>query len=247
MANEDPRRGGGEGDEGGDDGGRRPPSEWNTEQIPAIPGEYEDVLEFDDVEYAALTESGVGFDPVELRITQAASELVRRYLAPTEKFRGEWRRHWIHLAKKLSLGVFATFVLGYLSGYLARQNLTSGLTILVAIWFLVMAWVLWDVAEWYYDRFVLTNRRLMLIGGLVTRNVAMMPLARVTDMRYTQSPLGRVLKYGTFVLESAGQEQALRIVKNLPDPDDLYLQVVEEMYEQDASEARRRPAPVDDA
>jgi hypothetical protein len=35
-------------------------------------------------------------------------------------------------------------------------------------------------------------------------------------------------------------------VPNLPNPTDLYLQVVEEMYEPEASEARRRPARVDD-
>ena len=57
-------------------------------------------------------------------------------------------------------------------------------------------------------------------------------------MKYEQSPLGRALNYGTFVLESAGQEQALREVKHLPNPNELYLRVVEEMYEPQAVEAR---------
>jgi len=57
-------------------------------------------------------------------------------------------------------------------------------------------------------------------------------------MKYEQSPLGRALNYGTFVLESAGQEQALREIKYLPNPNELYLRVVEEMYEPDAVEAR---------
>ena len=48
--------------------------------------------------------------------------------------------------------------------------------------------------EWYYDRFVLTNKRVMLVEGVVARKVAMMPLTRVTDMKYTQSPLGRVAR-----------------------------------------------------
>ena len=66
----------------------------------------------------------------------------------------------------------------------------------------------------------------------------MMPLVRVTDMKYEQTPTGRALNYGTFVLESAGQEQALREIKNLPNPNELYLRVVEEMYEPQAVEAR---------
>jgi membrane protein YdbS with pleckstrin-like domain len=220
----------------------------NGGDLPGPPDEPTEILEFDDVEYAALTanQAGVGFDRVDLIATREPSDLVRRYLFPTEKFRGEWRRHWIHLVKKLAIGVAATFVLGYLSGYFAKQNVPSGLTILVLVWIVVMGWVLWDVAEWYYDRFILTNKRVMLIEGIISRKVAMMPLARVTDMKYTQSPLGRVLGYGTFELESAGQDQALRNVTNLPNPTDLYLQVVEEMYEPEASEARRRPAKIDD-
>jgi membrane protein YdbS with pleckstrin-like domain len=243
MVTEDPRPG-----DDSDDERRRQPPERNTEPIPTYTAGYDDVIEFDDVEFAALgaNQAGVGFDRVDLIATREPSELVRRYLFPTEKFRGEWRRHWIHLVKRLSIGVLATFVLGYLAGYFAKQNVTSALTILVLIWVIIMGWVLWDVAEWYYDRFILTNKRVMLIEGIISRNVAMMPLARVTDMKYTQSPLGRVLGYGTFELESAGQDQALRNVVNLPNPTDLYLQVVEEMYEPEASEARRRPAQIDD-
>jgi membrane protein YdbS with pleckstrin-like domain len=242
MVNEDPR-------DGDEPEWERLPPEGNTEPIPTYQGPgYDEVIEFDDIEFAALgnAQAGVGFDRVDLIATREPSDLVRRYLFPTEKFRGEWRRHWIHLVKRLTLGVVATFVLGYLSGYFAKQNITSGLTILVLIWIVVMGWVLWDVAEWYYDRFILTNKRVMLIEGIISRRVAMMPLQRVTDMKYTQSALGRVLGYGTFELESAGQEQALRNVPNLPNPTDLYLQVVEEMYEPEASEARRRPAKIDD-
>ncbi len=167
------------------------------------------------------------------------SKLVARYLFPTERFRGEWRRHIIHLAVPLAVGVAATFVLGWLSGFLARQGGMGALTALcVLAWIAVMGYVGWRVADWHFDRFILTNKRVMVVNGIVTRNVAMMPLGRVTDMKYEQSPLGRILNYGTFVLESAGQDQALREVPHLPNPNELYLRVVEEMYEPAAVEAR---------
>src|SRR5262249_18027588 len=106
------------------------------------------------------------------------------------------------------------------------------------VWALVMSWVAWTVADWYFDRFILTNKRLMLVQGLITRKVAMMPLLKVTDMKYEQSPLGRMLNYGTFVLESAGQDQALSKVEHMPNANELYLRIVEEMYEPAAVEAR---------
>jgi hypothetical protein len=74
----------------------------------------------------------------------------------------------------------------------------------------------------------------------------MMPLNKVQDMKYTQSPLGRMLGYGQFEIESASDDHLLRRVPDLPNPTDLYVQVAEEMYEPEASEARRRPAKVDD-
>jgi membrane protein YdbS with pleckstrin-like domain len=173
-----------------------------------------------------------------LPLEDEPSALVARYLFPTERYRGEWRKHWIHLINHILVGALATLALGYLTGFLAKQEMPSLSVIAVVVYALVMGWVAWSVADWYYDRFILTNKRVMVVKGLVTRNVAMMPLLRVTDMKYEQSPLGRMLNYGTFVLESAGQDQALREVKHLPNPNELYLRVVEEMYEPAAVEAR---------
>src|SRR5690606_26887250 len=147
MVSEDPRPG--NNGDGPDDEASHQSSEPPTEQIPTYVGTVDDVIEFDDVEFAALTASqpGGGVDRVDLIATREPSDLVRRYLFPTEKFRGEWRRHWIHLVKRVSIGVVATFVLGYVAGYFARADIATGLTVLVIIWIGVMGWVLWDVAE----------------------------------------------------------------------------------------------------
>ena len=65
----------------------------------------------------------------------------------------------------------------------------------------------------------------MLTTGVISRNVNMMPLAKVTDMSFQRSPMGRLLGYGEFILESAGQDQALSNVDYLPYPEQLYLEV----------------------
>ncbi|MFG1610678.1 PH domain-containing protein [Actinoplanes sp. NPDC049265] len=181
---------------------------------------------------------GTGTSRRVLPLEDEPTALVSRYLFPTERYRGEWKRHWIHLSGPLGIGAGATLLLGYLAGFLTRQNIDGLVTAAVLIWVAVIGWVAWKVFDWYYDRFILTNKRVMVVSGIVTRKVAMMPLARVTDMKYEQSALGRALNYGTFVLESAGQDQALREVKHLPNPNELYLRVVEEMYEPQAVEAR---------
>jgi membrane protein YdbS with pleckstrin-like domain len=173
-----------------------------------------------------------------LPLEDEPSAVVQRYLFPTEKFRGEWKRHWVQLAKEIGIGLAATLGMGYATGYMAKHNAPGGVTIVILAWLAAMIWISWRVGDWWFDRFILTNKRVMVVKGIITRNVAMMPLVRVTDMKYVQSPLGRMLNYGTFELESAGQDQALRKVDNLPNPNELYLRIVEEMYEPEAVEAR---------
>jgi membrane protein YdbS with pleckstrin-like domain len=163
---------------------------------------------------------------------------VARYLFPTEKFRGEWTRHWIHLVREFTVLALATVAFSYATGFLRRHHIPGLSTVALVAWAVVLMWVGGRVYEWQGDRFILTNRRIMLVTGVFTRRVAMMPLVRVTDMKYVQSPLGRILRYGTFEIESAGQDQALRRVANLPNPNELYLRMVEEMYEPEAVEAR---------
>jgi membrane protein YdbS with pleckstrin-like domain len=202
------------------------------------PGEYDSPV-FTPEELEGLGEGGVPGGPRRvLPLEDEPTTLVSRYLFPTERYRGEWKRHWIHLSTPLLIGIGATLLLGYLAGFLTRQNIDGLVTAAVLLWLGVMGWVAWKVGDWYFDRFILTNKRVMVVNGIITRKVAMMPLLRVTDMKYEQSALGRMLSYGTFVLESAGQDQALREVKHLPNPNELYLRVVEEMYEPQAVEAR---------
>lgn len=204
-------------------------------------GPADDLPEFSEEELAGLRfdASGVPLGPRRvLPLEDEPSNMVARYLFPTERYRGEWKRHWIHLTNHLFIGVVATFVLGYFSGFLAKTSFKGLWVFAVVIWAVIMGWIAWKVADWYFDRFILTNKRLMLVNGLITRRVAMMPLIKVTDMKYEQSPLGRMLNYGTFVLESAGQDQALSKVDHMPNPNELYLRIVEEMYEPAAVEAR---------
>lgn len=203
--------------------------------------DYDDLPDITAEEIAGLGADGSGISVGPRRVLPLEDEpspLVARYLFPTERYRGEWRKHWIHLTNHILVGAVATLVLGYLTGFLAKNTIPGLSIIAVVVYAVIMGWVAWSVADWYFDRFILTNKRVMVVKGLITRDVAMMPLLRVTDMKYQQSPLGRMLNYGTFVLESAGQDQALREIKHLPNPNELYLRVVEEMYEPAAVEAR---------
>jgi uncharacterized membrane protein YdbT with pleckstrin-like domain len=88
-----------------------------------------------------------------------------------------------------------------------------------------LIWFGWNWAQWYTEEFVITDRRVLLITGMIGRRVAIMPLSKVTDLTYERSIAGRLLGYGVFVVESAGQNQALSRIDYLPTPDKLYQDV----------------------
>jgi membrane protein YdbS with pleckstrin-like domain len=101
-------------------------------------------------------------------------------------------------------------------------------TVLLVVWllWLVLAGrLLFKIYEWLDDYFVVTSVRLLLARGVFKKTVSMMPLTKVTDMRFVRSPMGRLLGFGTFIVESAGQEQALRTIDHLPYPEQLYIEV----------------------
>jgi len=52
----------------------------------------------------------------------------------------------------------------------------------------------------------------------------------VTDMSYHRTVPGRIFGYGEFILESAGQEQALRKVEWVPHPDATYRIICAEIF-----------------
>jgi membrane protein YdbS with pleckstrin-like domain len=97
-------------------------------------------------------------------------------------------------------------------------------------WLILFLWALVKAATWSVEYFVVTSRRMILTSGLLTRKVAMMPLNKVTDMSFQRSPGGRLFGYGEFILESAGQDQALRNIPFIPYPEQLYLEVCDLLF-----------------
>jgi hypothetical protein len=157
-----------------------------------------------------------------------------RYLLPGET-RVAWTRlHPVVLLKPALIVIGAIVVAGWLKPSREGPLTTAlGLGLLLAV-----GYFLYAVIEWYCDYFEVTDRRLLLVSGLVTRRVAMMPMQKVTDMTYERSPAGLLLGYGTFVLESAGQEQALRQISFLPRPDPLYRAITAQVFGGPAAGAR---------
>jgi len=158
-----------------------------------------------------------------------------RYLLDGERILTAVHQHWAKVAEPAASVVAGLVLVLALDSYLpATLGVVANL--LWWAWFVLVARAIWKILEWRHDWFVATDKRLILTYGLITQKVAMMPLAKVTDMSYNRSPLGRVLGYGTFVMESAGQDQALHRVEWVPQPDQTYRAICAEIFGVDDDE-----------
>jgi hypothetical protein len=187
---------------------------------------------------------------VEVIAALQPSTRTRRYLFPTEKFRGEWRRHWVRWFKELAVGFVLALVT--ITGYHAEvgrlvvdvREVMYAALVSQGVW---VAWVIWRGLTWLKTKLVLTNKRVLLVNGLFRRRVASVPLTKVADILHTKSPLGIVLGYGTVRFTNVPVLRPLWRMADLPRPTELYLRIVEETFEPEAAEARRRlVVPADD-
>jgi uncharacterized membrane protein YdbT with pleckstrin-like domain len=156
--------------------------------------------------------------------TDTVPASVNRYLLPHERQVITVHQHPAILIRPIFEVLIGLAIAGWLSNSVAHGNGTVILVIWV-IWGIVFLRLVVKVFEWGETYFVVTSQRFLLATGIVTRKVNMMPLAKVTDMSFQRSAMGRILGYGEFILESAGQDQALTNVGYLPYPEQLYLEV----------------------
>jgi uncharacterized membrane protein YdbT with pleckstrin-like domain len=97
-----------------------------------------------------------------------------------------------------------------------------------ALAFAIAAHAGWRALSHHMDRFVITNMRVFRVHGVLSQQLATMPLTRILDITVAKPFHGRLLGFGHFVFESAAQEQGLRDIRYVGDPDgrDLAIQRV---------------------
>jgi hypothetical protein len=154
-----------------------------------------------------------------VRVLRFSSSDNDRYLARNEETVLIVRRHVAVLGPPATWAV-AALVAALLFSPISGTSWLSNILWLVAL--VALARFGWAVLLWVNDKIVVTDKRVFELSGILTRNVASMPLRAMTDLTYQRTLSGRMLGYGTFIVESAGQDQALSRIEFLPEPDKVY-------------------------
>jgi uncharacterized membrane protein YdbT with pleckstrin-like domain len=145
---------------------------------------------------------------------------IDEYLLPTERRVIRVRQHWAVMLKDLVLTGLFLVVLVVLERVLPDSVIIDNLTFYLGLVAVLRFTVL--TILWWIERIVITDKRVMLAQGILVHKVGMMPLGKVTDLTFQRSMGGRLLGYGSLIVESAGQIQALNRIDYMPRPEEVY-------------------------
>lgn len=158
--------------------------------------------------------------------------------------------HWITVVKSLpipivlvALVVWADFsVLLHNYGSLPiphfRTILTLGVVAIALLWFIVV-WIRRQSVT-----YTLTDQRILLESGILSRQEKIIPIDRVQDCSTRQTITGRIVGYGRVEIDAAGAQGA-EVLDHLPSPGTFRDQVfVQSEKRRGGGVAAAAPAPV---
>jgi membrane protein YdbS with pleckstrin-like domain len=106
----------------------------------------------------------------------------------------------------------------YLAGRIPAEGGLVGWVrwaVAVAAALVVLRWSVWPFLVWWNTVYVITDRRLVMRQGVISRRGHDMPLTRLNDVTFSHSLLDRMLGCGDLVVESAG-ERGQVVLQDIP-------------------------------
>ncbi|HEY7146759.1 MAG TPA: PH domain-containing protein [Streptosporangiaceae bacterium] len=119
--------------------------------------------------------------------------------------------HWKTLVRPvfvlavLVAAVLAALILLPAGGNMAIVRLVIGAVglVLAVVWFVI------PLLRWRTTSYELTNRRLRLRQGILSRSGRDFPLIRISDVSFSHDLIDRLLRCGKLIVESAGEHGQL--------------------------------------
>jgi membrane protein YdbS with pleckstrin-like domain len=142
----------------------------------------------------------------------------QRFLSPGERVVSVINYHPVVMVPRIAIAV-AVFAFGL---WMSAEGSGFGTVLVIGALVVLLGFFL----DYRLEKLVLTDKRLLEVKGIITRTVSTMPLRALTDLRYTRSPIGLLFGWGTLIVETAGQKQALSTVRYVPNPDQFYGNIV---------------------
>ena len=140
---------------------------------------------------------------------------VQSLLGESERILLVTRQHWFVLSSMIALEVFVALAVLIGSIFAALNFPLAGLASLLIL--IPLLSMLRDILVWSNCQYIVTNRRVIQISGVVNKNVVDSSLEKVNDVKMTQSFFGRLFDYGDIEIMTAS-ELGVNLFKRIGDP-----------------------------
>jgi uncharacterized membrane protein YdbT with pleckstrin-like domain len=131
-----------------------------------------------------------------------------RLLTEGEEIVVDTRPHWIALVGPvlvtIVLVVAEVLALTHIHGHSGARSILRWVLAGAGL-LLFLAYPVRTFIKWATSHFVITTQRLVHRVGLIAHGSMEIPLSRITDVRFDQNILQRMIGAGTLVIESAGE------------------------------------------
>jgi hypothetical protein len=155
---------------------------------------------------------------------RAVMSTMEKALRPGERVQLVTREHGVVLIPAFVRAAAAVAGIGALALLVSRTAGLGPLRVVLAIIAGVLAaYVLAGLSRrvhgWQTRRLVVTDRRLILLAGGLSRRMAALPLESIECIEVRCPGAGRMLHYGSLVVTSGDRRGPLFGLRRLPDPD----------------------------
>ena len=133
-------------------------------------------------------------------------------LADGERIAMRTRQHWLAVvleARRAILMVAGALVVLYLilttrpSGVIG--DILGGITLVLAV--VGLAWIGLVVLNWWVEEYLVTNRRVMKVDGLINKHAADSSLEKINDAVLDQNLFGRIFRFADLDILTASDSQ----------------------------------------
>jgi membrane protein YdbS with pleckstrin-like domain len=150
-----------------------------------------------------------------------------RLVSPNERIHLITREHGVVLVRPFMRSSLAVLLFGGAAYELAQAPVPSavrwaGAILAAAIVSISLLGLMRRVGRWNTRRLVVTDRRVLLMAGSLSRRATSVPLHSLHDLQISVSGAGRMLHYGTIVSTANGRRGPLLGLRRLPDPDLIF-------------------------
>jgi uncharacterized membrane protein YdbT with pleckstrin-like domain len=144
-----------------------------------------------------------------------AKSYIESLIGKNERILLATRQHWFVLFSNILLEIILILVLlAAVGAATAFYPIAAAGFVLVLIPLIGM---IRDILIWYNREYIVTNRRVIQISGVLSKNVVDSSLEKVNDVKMSQSFFGRLFDYGDIEILTAS-ELGVNLFKRIGDP-----------------------------